>query len=279
MIPVLWYNGQSSWCHTIARFFTNQECFAHFSRGEALPEHQVAVVVIKADEVDVDELNVDLWRHPAVLLMVCSNEDGKFERTRILHPRFKTWLQTPHPGQEAHRFFPWGWTPGCTSSAAEKSLDYFFAGQNTHVRRAECLQALHGIGGNGIVISTQGFAQGLPRERYVDLMAMARVAPCPSGPVTLDSFRVCEALELGAIPIVDTASPVLRNYLGYWAAVMGESHPLPSMLEWSSLPEFLPYVLKEWKTRQPRYMDWWKKRKQDWRQELVDDVEELRAGR
>jgi hypothetical protein len=278
MIPVVWYNGQSSWCHTIVRFFTNQVFFQHFSRRETLPEREVVVVVIKADEADIDELNVDLLRYPAVLLMVCSNEEGKFDRNKILHPRFKTWLQTPHPTQAADRFFPWGWTPGCDNPEGEKKLDYFFAGQDTHRRRAECLRALDTCNGNAVVIRTRGFSQGLPHEMYVNVMASAKVVPCPSGPITVDSFRVCEALELGAIPIADTQSPVFHQYRHYWASVMGGTHPLPMVLEWSSLPDTMAYILEDWERLAPRYALWWQHRKKQWRQELLDDVEELRAG-
>ena len=280
-IPCLWYRGSnSSWCHALPKWLMQSSSYEHFTKYADVPSDG-AIVVIKADEIEMDDLNYDLMRFKWVLLLVCSNEDATWDTSAIERQAHttKVWLQTPAPHQRFDRALPWGWAAECVAGyPGSRSLDWFFSGQNTHVRRHECIAAMENCAGHGVVVKTQGFSQGLPRSIYLDLLSVTRMAPCPSGPVTVDSFRVCEALEMGAVPIVDLYSPVRADPL-YWEVAFGEWCPLPTIEDWSNLPELMAEWLDDWEVRAAKIFAWWANRRMAWRRHLLSDVEALRAGR
>jgi hypothetical protein len=278
-IPVLWYKASnSSWCHALPKWLMQSASYEHFTKYADVPSDG-AIVVIKADHVDVDELTYDLARFKWLLLMVCANEEGKWDTNALNHTpvNMKVWLQTPAPHQKADRYFPWGWAADSNMIDDEpRTLDWFFSGQVTHERRAQCVEALSDCRGNGVTVSTKGFSQGLPRDIYLRLLARTKMAPCPSGPVTVDSFRVCEALEHGAIPMVDMKSPVRADPL-YWRAVFGEGVPFPTVEHWEDLPELMASWLDGWDDAAAKIFRWWANERQLWRRYLLADVEALRA--
>jgi hypothetical protein len=282
-IPCLWYRGsQSSWCHALPKWLMQSASYEHFTRYADVPSDG-AIVVIKADEVDSDELSYDLARFKWLLLMVCSNEEAKWDSTPIQNrPRLhtKVWLQTPAPHQRFDRAIPWGWAADCVTGSlnGRRSLDWFFSGQVTHARRTECVDALSACDGKGVTVCTRGFSQGLPRDIYLQLMERSKMAPCPSGPVTVDSFRVCEALEMGAVPIVDLYSPVRADPL-YWEVAFGEWCPLPTIEDWANLPALMEEWLCDWESRAAKIFAWYGNAKMKWRRDLLADVEALRVGR
>lgn len=55
--------------------------------------------------------------------------------------------------------------------------------------------------------------------------------PCPQGNQSIDSLRVCEALQAGSLPIVERSD--------YWAKLYGADHPLIEIDEWSQAPEII----------------------------------------
>lgn len=280
-IPCLWYNGRGSWCLAIAEWLTND--LAHFDPGRfvgghtTLPRDIGAVVVIKADETDIDELNVDLARAPWVLLIVCSNEEGKFNPMAFQHPNHRLWLQTPHQHQTANHYLPWGWTPGCAViQPPGRCWDWAFAGQITHERRRQCVAALKTMDSRrGCLHETAGFSQGLLQQHYFGMLSAAKLAPCPSGPITVDSFRVCEALELGAIPVVDVTSPT-GPYPGYWTRVFGTGAPLPVLAgEWVNFPEQAKHWLSNWDRRAEVVGSWWRDWKHSLYRDFINDLADL----
>jgi hypothetical protein len=52
--------------------------------------------------------------------------------------------------------------------------------------------------------------------------------PCPKGWIHADTFRICEALECGAIPI-------LKKYDSYSYEWLGENHPIPMLDDWDDI--------------------------------------------
>lgn len=75
--------------------------------------------------------------------------------------------------------------------------------------------------------------------------------PCPRGNYNIDSLRVCEALQAGAIPIVERSD--------YWANLYGKDHPLIEIDSWEDAPgvidKLLNHHLLEYK-RTTTY-NWW----------------------
>jgi hypothetical protein len=77
--------------------------------------------------------------------------------------------------------------------------------------------------------------------------------PCPRGNQSIDSLRVCEALEAGAIPIVERSD--------YWSKLYGTDNPLVQIDSWSVAPSIITMLLSD-TTRleyQRQYThNWWK---------------------
>ena len=105
----------------------------------------------------------------------------------------------------------------------ERRHEVFFAGQSNNIERRE----LQSVLGDRAHISP-GFSQGLERRDYLAELADTKVAPCPSGTVHPDSFRLYEAIEAGCMPVVDTP--------GWWQW-MGT--PVRTLEKWTQLPLLL----------------------------------------
>ena len=268
-IKVYWhFGGRGSWCHTLVEFLT-RGC-EHF---ESLVPAKRAIVVVKADSVpDTLLLAHELNRFESGVLIVCGNEEGTFRTEEIKHPRMKVWLQTPAANQTCDRALPWGWTPRkiAAPDSSERIFNWSFAGQNSHVRRHECIEALRKIP-HGLLTETNGFSQGLSRNVYWELLHSTKLVPCPSGPLTVDTFRACESLEAGAIPILDGVSPT-GHYRAYWTRVFGPNIPFPIIESWDTLPSVMETWLQNWEERQETCMNWWKAQKGEWLHNLSQDL-------
>lgn len=277
-IEVVWKDGQrGSWCQAIVEYLT--QGFAHrMDTVEDRVRGEGAIVVVKADQIkSMAELNQYVHSLKWLLLIVTANEDANWKGEQFHHPNSLVWLQTPHKTQHAHRFLPWGWTPGCAVEVHSKKVhDWFFAGQDTHRRRHECIESLGPLIHRGHYIATLGFGNGLPQADYYRAMGNAKVIPCPSGPVTVDSLRVCEALQLGAVPVVDGQSPT-GPYPEYWDRVFGADFPFPLIEEWSEFPDRLQGILERWAIWASHTSVWWQRYKARLHAQMMLDLRELGA--
>ena len=112
---------------------------------------------------------------------------------------------------------PLGWRPGTREHFAgtdtpDKIADWVYLGQGGPHRKAmiEALGVWDVDHPYYTMMVTDGFAQGIDQSEYLDEMAVAKVAPCPPGPNTPDTFRLYEALEAGCVPVVE---PDTRTFL------------------------------------------------------------------
>jgi hypothetical protein len=66
-------------------------------------------------------------------------------------------------------------------------------------------------------------------EEMGEIYASTLLVPCPMGNVNIDTFRICEILESGSIPI-------LKKYNGYnyYEKIFGEN-PIPIVDDWSEI--------------------------------------------
>jgi hypothetical protein len=282
MIEVVWWNGQrGSWCQTIVEFLT--EGMTHRMDIKELQGHG-AIVVVKADQYPRKSQAEEFLRETAqlkwFLLIVTANEEigmpmALFDANKL---RFRKWLQTPHKWQQCDHALPWGWTPGCMKEVHSPKLwDWSFAGQITHSRREEFLKVARTMDDHQrMLVTSAGFSQGIPQEMYYKMLAGTRVAPCPSGPITVDSMRVCEALQLGAIPILDTISPT-GPYPEYWDRFFDRECPLPRVTDWKDFPGILEGILREGDAYALAVGAWWQKWKGNLRNALMQDLKDLGA--
>src|SRR6185295_14299349 len=196
-----------------------------------LPESERDIIVIPgARQADlIDDINDEINQYPKVLVITTSDEESNFPVDKLSHPDMIVYVQ--YPNKEKHstvdRYFPIGYPliepfPEFTT----KKLPWFFAGQVNHESRRELALELKNMSG-GKLVESEGFAQGLPKKEYYQNMEYASVVPAPGGPSSPDSFRIYEAMELGAIPIPD--HPV------FWQMMFGDV-PFPTLAGWSELP-------------------------------------------
>jgi len=110
-----------------------------------------------------------------------------------------------------------------------------------------------------------GAAAPLGIEDYAAILSDTIFAPCPSGWVNLDSFRVCEALEAGCIPVVER-----RPGYDYFQLFLGD-HPMVTIDDWTDAPAAMRILLDNPETLEQRRRacaDWW----QMMRRTLVERV-------
>ena len=221
-IPVIWLGGHPvSWDQAMlddalsGRMWPTGYEFRHCEtrQGEQWPECDGAVVVVHGPMYAgrVALVNELLDRLSWVLVCVTSDEERRFPLDQLRHPNMRVWLQYPQEDDNADGYLPVGYPPHLRAllpeRPPERMYDWVFAGQVNHSRRKECVAAMHALTGNVRIDVSPGFSQGLGHAEYAELLSSARAVACPSGPHSVDSFRVWEALEAGAVPVVDGKSP------------------------------------------------------------------------
>lgn len=240
-----------------------------------------AVVVLPArhNATHVDRLIADLAQLDAVLLVLTGDEDCEFPADKIHHPNMVVWQQDPPLDAPVDRRpFGSGYTPHMAARgprdapADERTWAWSFAGQITHLRRQELDVQLRRMGAGGFYQPTEGFTQGMAPDAYVDLLLDTRIAPCPSGPVCPDSFRVYEALEAGCYPVVDVG-PHHRRMRDHWYQVCWGEPPFPVLETWAELPGIVSQV--SWPTDANRVGSWWQAHKVKMARALVADLDGL----
>jgi len=76
--------------------------------------------------------------------------------------------------------------------------------------------------------------------------------PCPHGNCSIDSFRVYETLQAGALPIVES-NP-------YWSNLLGNDHPLIEISDWSQAPSTIQTLLSDSSSLEQQRLSahkWW----------------------
>lgn len=304
-IPVIWHSyGDDS----IARGYWDQAMLEDVFAGNlwSLPsgfrflhrdkdEHDLAarianykggaIVVLpgrhNADRVD--QLNTDLAALDWVLLIITGDEECAFPAEQLTHPRRKVWYMGAKPDTPGiDRPLGSGYTPGMRDylrdelgrdHALQSRLAWAFAGQITHTRR-ESLRDVFEHAEGGIFVGTEGFTQGLPQDAYWHMLACAVNAPAPSGPVSLDSFRLYEALEAGAIPWAEVHTPQ-GGEPDYWPFVLGGMPPFPITKVWDRMSVHQMRRTDQYGDEALQTSEWWLSWKRDLVYALHDDLSAL----
>jgi hypothetical protein len=159
------------------------------------------------------------------------------------------------------RFMPLGYAnafAGCAAGkpAAERQHVWSFVG-STKATRREMLKRLVGIVPNRVHITgdATGDVVNLTPAEYREIVGNTAFLPCPMGNYNLESFRIYEALQAGAIPILEE-----RRTYRYFRQILGES-PLPFVRTWAEGREFVARIARstdEMNILQSRCGDWWR---------------------
>lgn len=271
MIPVVWYEGVRWYGCTkflnqlfdTTPFVHPDFSFTHFLNAKEVPDTEEAVVVIHGDHQisKVYDIQQYLKKFDRSIVINIGDENGWFPMDQLQASGRKMWMQMPVPGKHDFcRRFILGYPPDAPSYiqvlGGDKSHDWFFSGQITHSHRQRCAEQLRTLT-NGVLKETSGFFQGFGREEYYRQMNEAKVIPCPSGPVTPDTFRVWEALESGCVPIVDASCPKSGFPPYFWEYVFDEKPPFQLVHNWDCLPDLIEEQLKEWPHNAIKLSAWW----------------------
>lgn len=292
MIQVAWpdWEARNSWDQNIVLELTAGDEYQH---GASVPLGEGAVLVIPGQHhvLHAAQWASEIERLPWALTIVTSDEEALFPVELL--PRDAThavWTQYHDRGMD--KVIPIGAAPpflaaqavGIDPSDNARKLAISFAGQDTHERRHELIAAMKDMAadggyGNIVWLATTGFRQGLGASEYAFAMRNTRIAPCPSGPHSLDSFRLYEALAAGCLPIVEMYTP--QGFDGnLWSEMFDPGCPIPWVSTWADLPFYAERYRSgvDWRAKRDEVQAWW----HDWRAGLSRDftatIERLRES-
>jgi hypothetical protein len=110
--------------------------------------------------------------------------------------------------------------------AAERQYLWSFAGEAARSSRPEMVAALDGVSPHFCCATDKKRTTTLTPEAYRALLEDTVFSPCPMGRLNLECFRLYEALECGAIPIVER-----RATLDYFTNLLGPN-PVMEIRSW-----------------------------------------------
>jgi hypothetical protein len=215
-------------------------------------------------EYYVEQVNEALAEQPYALVLVTSDEEGRFPTEDLAHPNMLIWQQYAN-GFYADRLIPIG-APRNDFTPHRKDYDWCFSGQVFHPARGDLMEAMEGVP-NGFLLSSGGFTQGLSQDEYRDLLGHSRVALCPGGVNSPDSFRLYEALESGCIPIADNRD--------FFTAMFGE-FPFPCVDSWSEAPALVERCKTD-KELAGECFSWWHGQRWQMVTNMKEDLWSLRS--
>lgn len=228
----------------------------------------------------VDEINKELSKLKGVVLFLMGDEEASFPVEKVKHDNIRIWVQNPHLNlDKRHRKLGTGYPFPLRDflkvdwPTPDKSLDWFFAGQVTHPRREQCVAQLRNLD-NGELVESKSFTAGIDQEDYFFQMIQAKIAPCPSGPITPDTFRLFEALELGCVPIADTRTSK-EEWPNFWEWLFDEPVPFPTIDNWESLPGYIQDIKNEYPVINNRIQAWWLRKKNTYKKQIRKDIADL----
>jgi hypothetical protein len=163
-----------------------------------------------------------------------------------------------------------------TKRTSERKYVWSFAGDTERGSRPEMLSALESIRPHFSRSTDRSQSAPLTPEEYQHVLEDTIFAPCPMGRINLECFRLYEALECGAIPIVER-----RFGLDYFSSLLGR-HPFLTVRKWSELKDILvlfvndPHRLAE---KQSEVGSWWKAHKASIKRNINNFFETRSDGR
>jgi hypothetical protein len=156
--------------------------------------------------------------------------------------------------------------------AIERRYLWSFAGETARASRPEMVAALNGVSPHFCRATDAKRTTALTSEEYQSLLENTVFAPCPMGRLNLECFRLYEALECGAIPIVER-----RPTLDYFTRLLGPN-PIMQVRSW----EDARYKIRSLAADPPRLNQlqqlisgWWDLHKQN----VKNDVSRFVASR
>jgi hypothetical protein len=258
----------------------------HQEDFEGLVEHEGAVVVLngRMHPDYIEAIQSDLNKLRWVVLIITGDEEAVFPFEEVRHPLLRVWMQLPRMNRHNDVSFklPNGYRAGSRQilskiGSSNRVLDFSFIGQVNHPRRQECCDTAESLSSRypNRLIGTDGFGkEAIDQWGYLGILTETRIALCPSGVETPDTFRLYEALEAGCLPIVDAFASKNQDW-GFWGYLFKDGVPFPVIPYWDELPNLLPELLKEWPHNANKVSAWWQLQKRNMHNKLIDDIKDI----
>ena len=96
---------------------------------------------------------------------------------------------------------------------------------------------------------------------YQNILVQTKIIPCLAGNKSVDSFRICEALESGCVPI-------LINKDKYFDELFGSNHPIPTVEEVNDMHSKILEINEIWETKRKEVTEWYS----SYKTELKDKI-------
>ena len=184
-------------------------------------------------------------------------------------------------GGEGIRTIPLGYPTGMAGSgeeldASRRALAWCFLG-NINAARASMMDEFRRIEPHYLhVYNLRGSSpRQISRAEYKEILRSSAFVPCPMGNVMLETWRLYDALESGAIPLLSR-----RAFMPYHDRVM-PGHPIPSFATWPAARRFAEDLLADpaaLDALQARIRTWWAAYKKTLQAEVCDFVMQGFAG-
>lgn len=259
-INIIWYDGFfGCWDHgLLASIFDADPRFVQHNT----PERQVfdEAIIIMGKPKDLTGVRDHLNKFKKGLIILTSDEDSMWDWKSVIPEHFKVWTQYYYKNKSEIKErlllgFPTRLKDVVIDKTQERKYFCSFVGQVQNPHRQKCVEALKQIPNNFIKIADGfGGVNGLEYQEYINILCQSKVVFCPSGSMCTDSFRVYEALECGALPIVEPRSPRDDENFDYWKEV---GAPIfPCVHDWDNMP----FILKDTESIKQRTKDcleWW----------------------
>lgn len=270
MAEVIWHLADGWWDTALPKYILVHAGITKHTVGieNCAPTENIGILMIPGRHSleHYDDLNRCAEKFKKVVFFIYGDEEGCLHSDWLKHPDKRIWWAMPPFAHKQAVDVPLvnGWTTNGPEMIAKaranfpnRIYDWSFYGQMTHIRRVQCVDALQEVP-NGELLITPGFTQGVPQEKYFEIMVQSKFVPCPSGPCTPDSFRFAEALEAGCVPIADNLIQHTWFPPGYWDYIFGDGpKPFRVVENWRELPQIIESNLPYWKDIAQNCSVWW----------------------
>lgn len=243
---VIWYDAaRGNWDSGLicSIFDKHPDKFIQHNLKELIyPDKSIVIVVGKPEPKPLRDYLENL---PKALVILTSDEDSYFDWKNTIPRRHEIWTQYYAPNKEEIKTRILLGAPNRLkdyklNTHLEKKWLWSFVGQVQNPFRQKCVEVLKGLPDGFLHIVPQfgGGEGGIEYQQYLDIMCQSKYVICPAGSMCVDSFRVYEAMECGAIPITDKRAPRDNESFNYWNEV-SLGHTVAYVNDWGILPSYM----------------------------------------
>lgn len=232
MIDVIWYNAsRGNWDSGLlcSIFDKHPDVFIQHNDKKSSCWFEKAIVIVVGCP-DIEQLRKFLTGIQHGIVILTSEEDSFFDYKAAIPNHFEIWTQYYSECKGGDSVPKNNINTRLLLGAPNRLKDYkinrhlpkkylwSFVGQSQNPMRSACIDVLRTLP-NGflhVADSFGGAENGIEYQEYLDIMCQSVFVICPAGSMCVDSFRLYEAMECGAIPITNARAPRDAKDFNYW---------------------------------------------------------------